>query len=271
MPELPEVETVARSLHRLVAGDTIATIWLAGYPEPLKSPAAQIKSALQGAQITAVRRLAKHIVVDLARKNKPSAQWIVHLGMSGRLLLSRAEDELARHTHAIVSLRSGRQLRFIDPRRFGRLSVTRPGDPFHAPGQEPLRIKFPQFSQLFRGRHTPIKSALLNQNLLGGVGNIYADESLFRAAIRPRRRAAQLTYADLRRLYVALRQVLREAIAARGSSVSNYVNADGEPGSFQFQHRVYRRTGQPCPCCATPVKRIVIAGRGTHYCPRCQK
>ena len=267
MPELPEVETVARGLHRLVAGDTIEAIWLADYPEPLKSPASEIKAALTGAQIVAVRRAAKHIVVDL----KPAAQWIVHLGMSGRLLVSREEDDLAKHTHAIVSLKSGRQIRFVDPRRFGRLAVTRPGEPFQAAGKEPLRIKFPEFSQLFRGRSTPIKSALLNQKLLGGVGNIYADESLFRAAIRPRRRAAQLTYADLRRLYDSLKKVLREAIAARGSSVSNYVNADGESGSYQFHHRVYRRTGQPCLRCRAPIKRIVIGGRGTHYCPRCQK
>ena len=271
MPELPEVETVARGLHRLVSGDTIAAVWLAEYPEPLKSPASEIKAALSGAQITGVRRVAKHIVVDLARRKKPSAQWIVHLGMSGRLLVTREEDDLAKHTHAIVSLKSGRQVRFVDPRRFGRLSVTRQGEPFQAAGREPLRIKFPEFAQLFRGRNAPIKSALLNQKLLGGVGNIYADESLFRAGIRPRRRAAQLSYASLNLLFDSLKKVLREAIAARGSSVSNYVNADGESGYYQFHHRVYRRTGEPCLRCQTRIKRTVIGGRSSHYCPCCQK
>ncbi len=271
MPELPEVETVSRGLHRLVVGDTIEAIWLADYPEPLKSPAADIKAALRGARIAGVRRVAKHIVVDLARRNKIVSQWIVHLGMSGRLLVTREEDDLAKHTHAIASLKSGRQIRFVDPRRFGRLSVTAPGQEFAAAGKEPLLIKFDEFSRMFRGRSTPIKSALLNQKLLGGVGNIYADESLFRAGIRPRRWAANLTSANMRRLYDSLREVLREAIAAKGSSVSNYVNASGESGSFQFHHRVYRRTGQPCLRCKTAIKRIVIGGRSTHYCPHCQK
>jgi len=124
---------------------------------------------------------------------------------------------------------------------------------------------------LFRGRKTPIKSALLNQKLLRGVGNIYADESLFRAGIRPRRRAASLTRKVLTRLYAAIQEVLKEAIALGGSSVSDYVDADGEEGFFQLQHRVYGREGEPCLVCKTPIKRIVISGRSSHYCPKCQK
>src|SRR5213076_2148806 len=152
--------------------------------------------------------------------------------------------------------------------RFGRLSVI---EQFVPPGAEPLDILFENFAALFRGRKTPIKSALLNQNLLSGVGNIYADESLFRARIRPRRRAASLSRKDLRRLYLAGREVLTEAIELGGSSVSDYVDADGEEGFFQLQHRVYGREGEPCLVCKTAIKRVVIAGRSSHYCPKCQK
>ena len=184
------------------------------------------------------------------------------------MLVCRPEVEIEKHTHAIVTLASGRELRFVDPRRFGRLSVS---PAFIAAGLEPLDIELQPFTGLFRGRKTPIKSALLNQKLLSGVGNIYADESLFRAGVRPRRRAASLTREDLKRLYVNLKEVLKEAIALGGSSVADYVDADGEEGFFQLQHRVYGREGEPCLTCKTLIKRVVIAGRSSHYCPKCQK
>ena len=142
---------------------------------------------------------------------------------------------------------------------------------FAASGDEPLDSQATRFIELFRERKTPIKSALLNQKLLSGVGNIYADESLFRAGIRPRRRAASLTRDQLTRLHSALQEVLREAIALGGSSVSDYVDADGEEGFFQLQHRVYGREGEPCLVCGTPIKRVVISGRSSHYCRHCQK
>ncbi|HJS99139.1 MAG TPA: bifunctional DNA-formamidopyrimidine glycosylase/DNA-(apurinic or apyrimidinic site) lyase [Terriglobales bacterium] len=286
MPELPEVESVVRSLARTVMGDTIESVWLGSKPEPLKSPASEIERILRHARISAVRRMGKHIVVELERgraKAKPrqgrgkaslaknhAAQFIVHLGMTGQLLVSKPDQEIEKHTHLIARLASGRELRFVDPRRFGRLAVhTRNG--FEAGGVEPLDVGFEIFVNLFHKRKTTIKSALLNQKLLRGVGNIYADESLFRAGVRPRRRAASLTRDELRRLYDAVQQVLTQAIAAGGSSVSDYVNAEGEKGFFQFEHRVYGREGVPCLTCRTPVKRVVIAGRSSHYCPRCQK
>jgi len=273
MPELPEVETIANGLNRRVAGDHIESVWLGNKPEPLKSPAKEIVKTLEGTRIQKVRRIAKHIVFDLA--GKQSAQWIVHLGMSGRLIVTDPASDLAPHTHAIVKLSSGRELRFIDPRRFGRLSVVRsngkqPGG-FSGPGSEPLGIDFNLFVSLFRKRNTPIKAALLNQKLLHGVGNIYADESLYRAGIRPRRRAGQLTRDELKRLHSAVQTVLQEAIALGGSSVSDYVDADGGEGFFQLQHRVYGRTNAYCYVCKTPIKRIVVGGRGTHYCPKCQR
>ena len=281
MPELPEVETIARGLDKRVAGDRIESVWLGSKPEPLKSPAAEIVRTLEGRRIRQVHRVGKHIVFDLDGTNgSPAkakhtgkgqvtkAQWIVHLGMTGRVVVCEPQVEVPRHTHAILQLASGRELRFVDPRRFGRLSVTRG---FEAPGSEPLQVELEKFVELFKGRKTPIKSALLNQRLLSGVGNIYADESLFRAEIRPRRRASSLTREELRQLYVAVKDVLREAIARGGSSISDYVDADGEEGFFQLQHRVYGREGEPCLVCKTPVKRIVLAGRSSHYCPKCQK
>jgi formamidopyrimidine-DNA glycosylase len=161
-------------------------------------------------------------------------------------------------------------LRFVDPRRFGKLQVLE-GREFAAPGAEPIAASREQFITLFKRRKTPIKSALLNQSLLSGIGNIYADESLFRAGLRPRRRAASLTRADLLRLYDAIQKVLAEAIRAGGSSVSDYVDARGDNGLFQLQHRVYQRTGLPCMVCGTGIKRVVVAGRSSHYCPHCQR
>jgi len=278
MPELPEVETIARGLAQNLTGDVIESVWLGNKPEPLKSPPGEIIRALEQACIAGVRRVGKHIVVNLSRqssvvrrqkKPKQQAQWIVHLGMTGRLLIAQPDVAVAKHTHAILRLRSGRELRFVDPRRFGRLAVVCHG--FEAPGSEPLEVGVESFAGLFHQRKTPIKSALLNQSLLSGIGNIYADESLFRAGVRPRRRAASLTRAELQRLYVAVQEVLNEAIAAGGSSVSDYVDSNGDTGFFQFQHRVYGREGEPCLVCRTPVKRIVIAGRSAHYCPKCQK
>jgi formamidopyrimidine-DNA glycosylase len=319
MPELPEVETIARGLAKRVTGDVVESLWLGSKKEPLKSPASKIAMVLEDSRIVAVRRMGKHIVFDLEkdggvgrtlsstrsgqavsakgrgnnRKTKNSealstqalsagqaeadrsvrptqtkAQWVVHLGMTGRLQVCEPQTEIEKHTHAVLRLSSGRELRFIDPRRFGRLSVSAD---FDAAGVEPLEVGLDRFLTLFRGRKTPIKSALLNQKLLRGVGNIYADESLFRAGIRPRRRAATLTREQLGKLFLAVKEVLQEAIALGGSSISDYVDADGEEGSFQLQHRVYGREGEPCLVCKTAVKRVVIAGRSSHYCPKCQK
>jgi formamidopyrimidine-DNA glycosylase len=274
MPELPEVETIARGLARRVSGDVIESIWLGRKPEPLKSSAREIAATLEHSRISTVRRMGKHIVFDLEQKQTKTppthAQWIVHLGMTGRLQVCEPQADILKHTHAILKLASGMELRFVDPRRFGRLSVARTGN-FDAGGIEPLEADLERFVALMRGRKTPIKSALLNQKLLRGVGNIYADESLFRAGIRPRRRASTINRDQLAKLLAAVKEVLQEAIALGGSSVSDYVDADGEAGFFQLQHRVYGREGELCLICKTPIKRIVIAGRSSHYCPKCQK
>ena len=216
----------------------------------------------------------QHPIADLVEMdNQPEAQWIVHLGMTGRLLVTTPDAPIAAHTHARLGLVSGRELRFVDPRRFGRLEYRKlsRSTSFCAPGADPLQVTAAEFALLFRGRKLAIKAALLNQKLLSGVGNIYADESLFRAGIRPRRQSGRLSRAELEKLRLALVKVLEHAIRLGGSSVSDYVDADGVRGFFQLEHCVYQRTGLPCRLCQTPIRRIVVAGRGTHYCPCCQR
>lgn len=283
MPELPEVETIASGVHRRVRGQRVVQVFFASHRQPFKTPAARQAGELEGRTILAVHRTGKHIVCELGPaggglleqggRRDATAQWIVHLGMTGRLLVCGPDAPVAPHTHARLSLSGGKELRFVDPRRFGRLEfrdLDREAG-FAAPGAEPLTIEPEEFAALFRRRRLAIKAALLNQSLLAGVGNIYADESLFRASIRPRRAAGRLTRAELERLRTALVEVLRAAIRLGGSSVSDYVDADGVRGFFQLEHCVYQRTGEPCRRCATPIRRIVVAGRGTHYCPHCQR
>jgi formamidopyrimidine-DNA glycosylase len=332
MPELPEVETVANGVNARVAGDRIESVWFGSKPQTFRTTSAEMAAQLPGRRIDRVRRVGKHIVFDLGplgapaprvtrpgRTKKldqppptrqiPDAQWLVHLGMTGRLLVSHPDTPLPAHTHAILKLSSGNELRFVDPRRFGRLSLLLPdasakkSSPpartaapsgrkppnagnkssipvpattpptafgFQGPGREPLTISPEDFVELFRHRRLAIKSALLNQRLLHGVGNIYADEALFHAAIRPRRMAGRLKRAELLALRAALIRVLREAIERGGSSVSDYVDADGARGFFQLEHRVYQRTGLPCLVCGSPVSRIVLGGRSTHFCSVCQ-
>ncbi len=314
MPELPEVETIARGVNQHLRGDRILEVWFSSHRQPFKTPPGQQASGLEGRAILAVHRTGKHIVCELgaakaslaseklppakgtsfgpdkkpAKPNRasapesglpcgapgePSAQWIVHLGMTGRLLVAASDAPVDAHTHARLSLMSGRELRFVDPRRFGRLEfrdLSRTAG-FRAPGADPLEVTAAEFAGLFRGRQLAVKAALLNQKLLSGVGNIYADESLFRAGIRPRRLSGRLSRAQLERLRLALVEVLQHAIRMGGSSVSDYVDADGVQGLFQLEHCVYQRTGLACRRCQTPIRRIVLAGRGTHYCPHCQR
>jgi formamidopyrimidine-DNA glycosylase len=317
MPELPEVETVANGVNARVRGQRIVRVWTSGKPQTFKSSESEIIETLTGARIERVRRVGKTIVMDLTlggagkanssatiptsqeRLPKPpatlrkhneksngrgaqhAAQFLVHLGMTGRLLVSQPEVPWPPHTHAVLSLGgapnepTGRELRFVDPRRFGRLSVVTPsGDEpggYTGPGAEPTTISVEDFAKLFKGRKLAIKAALLNQSILHGVGNIYADESLYRAGIRPRKQAGRLTRTELARLHSALQQVLAKAIKLGGSSVSDYVDADGVRGFFQLQHMVYGRAGELCKACATPLKKIVVGGRTTVYCPQCQR
>jgi formamidopyrimidine-DNA glycosylase len=274
MPELPEVETIARGVHARLRGDRIVKAWFSSHREPFKTSPVRQAKGLEGRLILAVHRTGKHIVCELGSGvgATPEAQWIVHLGMTGRLVITTSDAAVAAHTHARLTLESGRELRFVDPRRFGRLELRdlARGAAFEGAGKEPLTVTAGDFAAVFRGRKLAIKAALLNQSLLTGVGNIYADESLFRAGIRPGRRAGRLTRTELERLRQSLLVVLEHAIRLGGSSVSDYVDAEGVRGFFQLEHCVYLRTGQPCRICGTPIRRILVGGRSTHYCPNCQ-
>jgi formamidopyrimidine-DNA glycosylase len=290
MPELPEVETIANGVNERVRGARIATVWTSGKPQTFKSPEAEIERVLTGAVIEGVGRVGKTVVMRVRPAGKNSgreadssaalrndkqkeasdrAEFLIHLGMTGRLLVAERDVEIPAHTHAVLGLEDRREIRFVDPRRFGRLSVVT--EPYAGPGVEPTTVGAEEFAGLFNGRKVAIKAALLNQSLLHGVGNIYADESLFRAGIRPTKPAGKLTKAELEKLRVALKEVLKRAIKLGGSSVSDYVDAEGMRGYFQIEHKVYGRSGEECRVCGTALKKTVVGGRTTVYCARCQR
>jgi formamidopyrimidine-DNA glycosylase len=264
VPELPEVETVARTLLPHLRGRTILSAEfrpvrvLHGDPD-------ETARRLAGRRITGIERRGKFLMIGL---DAGGGVFTVHLGMTGRLLV---DGEIGKHTHAILQLDRG-VLTFTDPRKFGRLEWT-PGVPGSVErlGPEPLAVSFDEFWSRLHPRNARMKALLLDQKFLGGIGNIYADEALFRAGVHPLARASRVSKPRARRLYDAIRAVLSEAIAGRGSSVSNYVDADGRQGSFQQSHQVYQRHGEPCVTCGRPLKRTLIAQRGTHYCSHCQK
>ncbi len=262
MPELPEVETVVRSLRPSLVGRRILNAEF-GQLRVLRGLPLDTADALAGQRVESIDRYGKFIAIRLER-----GVLVVHLGMTGKLLIDAARTKW---THAIFTLDTGTLL-FDDPRQFGRIEYgpTLPGRVV-ALGPEPLEVTREEFGQRLKLRHSPIKAVLLNQAVVRGVGNIYADEALFRAGIHPKRKAASLSPARVAALYNAMREVLAEAIEGRGSSVSNYVDANGCQGSYQQKHRAYQRTGEPCLTCGTKIKRIVVAQRSTHYCPKCQR
>ena len=231
--------------------------------------------AIRGSSITGVRRHGKHLVFDLHPSNggNPSRVLLVHLGMTGRLTCEETPESRSPHTHLILSLdQPGRWLHYTDIRRFGRLQLLDASSgALLALGPDPLEITFPEFRGLLRARRTMLKSLLLDQRFLRGLGNIYADESLFRARLHPASPAARLTSRQARRLYDGIRETLKLAIAAGGSSIANYVDGLGNSGYFQHEHQVYRRTFEPCFRCGSRIRRMLIASRSTHFCPRCQR
>jgi formamidopyrimidine-DNA glycosylase len=261
MPELPEVETVVRSIAAHLTGRGIVR---ARFTSRFVTPGSRAKLAqrLAGRRIESVTRRGKFILIALDQ-----GTLTVHLGMTGKLLL---EGEAGEHTHGVFTLDDGLLL-YHDPRQFGRIEWS-PGVPPRVArlGPEPLEIRFEEFRARLR-RKTKIKALLLNQTFLAGMGNIYADESLFAAGIHPLTIASKLTETRAKKLYQAIRSILAHAIQLGGSSISDYVNGRGERGWFQMEHRVYGREGEPCANCGRPIRKILVAQRGTHYCPHCQK
>jgi formamidopyrimidine-DNA glycosylase len=277
MPELPEVETVTRGLRAHLPGRTIVTVQL-GKTDFIDDPVA-LESALPGSRFVEVRRHGKLMALRLEpapagiTSAHESFYLLIHLGMTGQVLVCSPSQPVAPHTHVFLALDDGREVRYTDPRRFGRMRVEResamPGI-LTKMGLEPLEMSESDFAARLAGRRAMIKALLLNQAVYRGLGNIYTDESLWRARIHPMRHAARLAATERHALYRAIRKILEAAIRLGGSSISDYVDSDGNPGTFQLRHRAYDREGKGCHRCGVKIRRIIVAGRSSYFCPRCQ-
>jgi formamidopyrimidine-DNA glycosylase len=275
MPELPEVETVVRGLRNVLPGRTIVSVRL-GKTDFIDDPVA-LGETLPGRRIASVERIGKFIHLDLARDGSSDSDapshLVVHLGMTGRLVVRAGEEPAPLHTHVYFGLDDGRELRYTDIRRFGQMLLlpdAKLAELRERLGADALKVSAEEFRQRLAGRRARIKALLLDQTVLRGVGNIYADESLWRARLHPARLAAKLTADEVDRLRRALQSVLGEAIRLRGSSISDFVDSDGQPGGYQKWHRVYGREGKPCFRCEAKIRQMIVAGRSSHFCPRCQ-
>jgi len=277
MPELPEVETVARGLQQQVAGRRIVSITL-GKTDFIDNPE-EIEKELPGRAIRSVARYGKFLLLRLtpkedAREAERESALLVHLGMTGMLRPQPASEPHAKHTHVVALLDDGRELRYIDPRRFGRMAYLA-GESLQEElrrfGADPLEAGLEEFTAKIRGKRARIKALLLDQSVLRGVGNIYADESLWKAKIHPKRLGARLQKGQVKELYRALQSILERAIVMRGSSIADFLDAEGQPGEYQRHHRAYGREGKPCSRCKTRIKRVIVAGRSSYFCPQCQK
>jgi len=274
VPELPEVETVARSLRPRIVGRTISAVWTSGLSLRRPVDRAGLRRACAGARVERVERRGKYLVVALSS----GRALVCHLGMTGRLLVEPPGRPRAPHTHVVFALGAGAdELRYVDPRRFGHLvalptAALDDSDELGGLGVDPLSPAFTAagLRGALAGSARAIKEALLDQRVLAGVGNIYACEALFVAGISPRRKAGRLGPARAEALHRAIAAVLQEAVARRGTSFSDYVDADGQSGDNQHHLAVYGRQGAPCSRCQGPIRRIVQGGRSTFYCPRCQ-
>jgi formamidopyrimidine-DNA glycosylase len=283
MPELPEVETVRRGLDPVMAGQVIERAQV-NRPDLRWPFPDRMAERLTGAQVLGLRRRSKYILADLST----GETLLIHLGMSGRMLISgtvagsfhHSPPMPAKHDHVILTMSGGAQITFNDARRFGAMDLFATGADAQHPllahlGPEPLGNGFDEdyLAERLRGRSMPIKSALLDQRIVAGLGNIYVCEVLFRAGLSPETRSGQIDPAKARGLVPLIRQVLLEAIAAGGSSLRDYRQADGELGYFQHSFRVYDHEGDPCPApgCTGTIARIVQSGRSSFYCPHCQR
>jgi formamidopyrimidine-DNA glycosylase len=283
MPELPEVETVVRGLRRSIPGRTILSVRL-GKTDFIDDPAA-LEMRLPGRRIESVERFGKFMLLRLSavlagervasddNGDAAAASLLVHLGMTGQLAPSAAAEPAGKHTHVYLTLDDGRELRYTDPRRFGRMAYLTEAQlaaELTAFGADPLLVGAEEFATRIRSRNSRIKALLLDQTVLRGVGNIYADESLWRAKIHPTRVGNRLSVRETETLRKVLQDILKKAIVMRGSSISDFLDANGEPGEYQRRHRAYGREGERCYRCKTTIRRAIVAGRSSHFCPKCQ-
>jgi formamidopyrimidine-DNA glycosylase len=280
MPELPEVETVARGLRLTVLGRRILSVTLRK-TDFIDDPSL-IERHLPGRRIEAVERYGKFMLLRLSAAqgeensangdNAPSA-LLVHLGMTGHIASTAVTQPWEKHTHASFALDDGRELRYTDARRFGRLAYLSaallPAE-LEGFGADPLEVTAEEFATRIRSRHSRIKALLLDQTVLRGVGNIYADESLWRAKIHPAKLGASINKKQAALLHRALQDILKKAIVMRGSSIANFVDGEGNPGEYQQHHRAYGREGEKCYRCGAIIRRAIVAGRSSYFCPKCQ-
>ncbi|WP_239254972.1 DNA-formamidopyrimidine glycosylase [Listeria ilorinensis] len=273
MPELPEVENVRQTLEELVPGKTIDQV-IVQVPKMIHGmePDEFIHSLI-GQTIEEVRRRGKYLLFDLT-----NCTILSHLRMEGKFRLLNEQDEVSKHTHIIFHFTDHTELRFLDVRKFGTMEITyKKGEEktnsIQKLGPEPLSELFilTPFAEKLKRTSRAVKTALLDQRLVAGIGNIYADEILFRAKVRPERTGASLSDPEVVRIYEETKNVLREAVALGGSTIRTYVNSQGQLGQFQEKLLVYGHTGEPCPICGTAIEKIKLNGRGTHFCPICQK
>ncbi len=274
MPELPEVETVVRDLRAHGLEQAVIRDVDVRWPRTVLGPPARFAEALRGKTVTRLTRRAKYIVAELASGDR----LLIHLRMTGKLRFARADERPGKHDHVVIALTDGRRLIFNDTRKFGRLSVAgRGADPLAGLGPEPLEDAFTEevLRRQLLGKRRMIKPLLLDQTTVAGLGNIYVDEALWQARIHPERRADGLSAAELRRLHTAIREVLQKAVDNCGTTLgegeANFYSVAGRRGLNADALRVFRRDGQPCPRCGATLARSVVAQRGTHFCPRCQK
>ncbi len=258
MPELPEVETVVRTLAPHLRGRQIVS---ASFSSPFVTPGNRkaLARRVNGRTIQSIARRGKFIVIQLDQ-----GTLTVHLGMTGRLLLDAAPTK---HTYGIFALDTG-SLIYTDPRQFGRILWNHD---LSRLGPEPLDIGLEEFRARVKSRKTSIKALLLNQTFLAGMGNIYVDETLFAARVHPLAQASRLSAPRVAAIHRYMREILAAAISRGGSSISDYVDAHGERGWFQLEHQAYGREGEPCAVCGTAIRKTTVVQRGTHYCPRCQR
>jgi formamidopyrimidine-DNA glycosylase len=268
MPELPEVQTVVSTLQPALTGRRITSVTL-GRQDVVTPPNTRLCEWIVGRHIASITRRGKRIVFCLDN----AARFYIHLGMSGRLTLAAPGTPLPRHTHFIMRFDASpaRELRFTDPRRFGGIWwLGESTSDEEGMGPEPLTLKAKELAGRLAKTARPIKNTLLDQSVIAGLGNIYVDESLYAAGIHPLSSANSLAAEQVGRLNRAIKRILRRAIRHRGSTLRDYRDANGQSGNFQQVHRVYARAGKPCLRCHTPIERIVLGGRSTHFCPHCQ-
>ena len=272
MPELPEVETLAFQLNRSLAGQRISGVQVLN-KSILEEPREGLEEKIAGSEIIQVGRRGKYLRMDLAGN---LTLWF-HLGMTGQLLLAPPPHSLKPHTHFILSFSGlAKRLFYRDVRRFGRIALTPAGlgkgpEGVRRLGPEPREWDPETFASFFKARRARIKNLLLNQTLIAGLGNIYADESLHRAGIHPLRRARAVGRERLERLHGAVREILEEAVRSGGSSIDDYRHLDGTKGEFQHFHRVYGRAGESCETCGTRIRKVRLSGRTSSFCPHCQR